>query len=68
MVKHQKVSKYYAIDCRKLQDYETTSMGEILFRQLKKYLAEVSSHLHLQLCENILEWLLSFQVTSCKKE
>ena len=42
--------------CRKLQDMKK-SMGEFFFDR-------ISFHFHLQLCKNILEWLLSYEVTS----
>ena len=42
--------------------------GRFFFDNLKKFLAEVSFHHHLQLCKNIFEWLVSYEVTSCKKE
>ena len=35
------------------------------FDNLKKPLVEVSFHFHLQLCRNILQWQLSYEVTSC---
>ena len=36
----------------------------------EKSLAEVSFHFHMQLCKNILEWLLFYEITlvTCKKE
>ena len=49
----------------KLQDYENIH-GSDFFYNLTKSLVEVSFHFHLQLCKNILEWLLSYEVSSCK--
>ena len=40
--------------------------GEIFFfDNFKKSLVETSFHFHLQLCKKILEWQLSYEVTSC---
>ena len=44
---------------RMLQDYENIH-GESLFHNLKKPLVSVSFHFSLQLCKNILEWLLCY--------
>ena len=42
-----------------------TSIGRLFFDNLKKSLVEAPFHFHQQLCKNILEWLLSYEVTSC---
>ena len=39
--------------------------GRFLFDNLIKSLVEVSFPFHLQLCKNILEWLLYYEVTVC---
>ena len=39
--------------------------GRFFFDNLKKSLVEVCFHFYQQLCKNILEWLLSYEITSC---
>ena len=53
------------IICGKLQGYENIHGGDSFLITLKKSLVEVFLHFHLQFFENILEWLLSYEVTSC---
>ena len=42
--------------------------GRLSFDNLKKPLVEVSLHFHLQLSKSVFEWLLSYEVTSGRKE
>ena len=49
---------------RKLQDYENIHGERIFFDNLKKSLVEFLFHFHQQYCKNILERLLSYEVTS----
>ena len=52
--------KSFAKSCKIMK----TSMRRFFFESFKKSLVEVPFHFHLQLCKSILEWLLSFEVTS----
>ena len=43
-------------------------LGRFFFDNFKNYLVEFSLHFHLQLCKKVFEWLLSYEIISCKKE
>ena len=64
LVEFFSLTSYPKIICRKLQDYENVNEGDFFFDNLKKSLVEVPLDFHLQLCKSILEWLLSYEVTS----
>ena len=49
--------------CKKVARLWKHPWGRFFFENFKKAFC---FHLHLQLCKNILEWLLSREVTSCK--
>ena len=64
LVEFFSLTSYPKIICRKLQDYENVNEGDFFFDNWKKSLVEVPLDFHLQLCKSILEWLLSYEVTS----
>ena len=43
-----------------MQDHKNIHGGDSFFDKLKKFLAEVSFHFHLQLCKNLIECLVSY--------
>ena len=57
---HPKIISGGGVDFQKVARLWKYPWRRFLFDNLKKFLVEISFHSHLQLCQNIFEWLVSY--------